>query len=73
MVIIMGAKEMFKELGFERTESNGFISYENGDTKIAFDRIEKGICAYDFYGNVKWIEFEWFNAIKQQMIEMGWI
>lgn len=37
---------------------------------IAFSKTYKELCVYNGFNHSVWIKHEWFNAIKQQMIEL---
>ena len=74
----MTAQEIFEKLGFNQIENNSmFISYyketEYEEITIAFSKTYKELCIYNGFNHSVWIKYEWFNAIKQQMIELGWI
>lgn len=74
----MKAKEMFKALGYEYYESEHSIRYiANCDMDDDYISIKFGLLSHTFYAqhncNPNDITIDEFEAIQQQMKELGWL
>lgn len=74
----MKAKEMFKALGYEYYEGEHSIRYiANCDMDDDYISIKFGLLSHTFYAqhncNTNDITIDEFEAIQQQMKELGWI
>lgn len=72
------AKEMFKALGYECYEGEHSIRYiANCDMDDDYISIKFGLLSHTFYAqhncNPNDITIDEFEAIQQQMKELGWI
>ena len=68
---MMNAREIFEQLGYERTEDEARIEYENEDELIIFYKERERLYHVNSYEPL--IYLGTFKAIHQQLKELGWI
>lgn len=75
-MVMMTAKEMFKELGYKRSADIDAIAFtkefESHYFRIIFDLLEKEILIDDIF-KVTIIEKDLLQAINKQVEELGWL